>query len=145
MTMQRLGGFLAAATTCLTLLLVTGSASAQVDTDLNNQEWIYVNHNGLHVNSVKAQGTSDGPGNPCGGCWPCTGLGCVWGHHDSWGNNGSGIKFKNGPENKPPDPFVRSWTDKNVPNNTQICAQGWKRNGDGSYTSEGLPCVVLRL
>ncbi|MEO6082199.1 MAG: hypothetical protein ABIQ18_03750 [Umezawaea sp.] len=58
-----------------------------------------------------------------------------WGHIEIWG---PGINRQNGPDG--PRPSVRV----NGFGRGDLCAQGWRRNDNGSWSSVGLPCVTIR-
>lgn len=90
----------------------------------SGSEKITIHGTGTYVDNVVAQNVGSG----------------YRGHHHIYSADGS-INYNQANHN----PIVTATLDvsRNLPNYTQVCAEGWRKNGGGNYTMMGRPCLVV--
>jgi hypothetical protein len=82
---------------------------------------------GVHVDSVSVQGN-------------------IWGEYLAWDGHyhvwGPGFSY-NTPEQHISYTYVWSWNiNRNLPNQSKVCAEAWRQSG-GGHVSSGLACIVV--
>lgn len=93
-------------------------------TGKSGSERITIHGTGTYVDNVVAQNIG----------------GSYKGHHHIYSADGS-INYNQANHS----PIVTATLDvsRNLPNYTQVCAEGWRNNGGGNYTMMGRPCLIV--
>jgi hypothetical protein len=118
---RRLGGLLTTTAAAVSMFLIPGSAEASVlacDYGTNFQVRIQFCHIGGRIFDGEGLNIGDG----------------FYGHIDVWG---PGIARHHDGDRFRPNNTVRG------EGSGYLCAEGWRRNNDGSWSSVGLPCVFV--